>query len=772
MREIATPFAVFEAARFNEGSVRLAAALFVVVCVLGGAAGGEAAQAQEQDAILRGFVTDETDGTPLSQANVVLLDSTGVVHATATDGDGFYQFSGIAPAAYRLEISYLGYETHRESLRLQPGSRTRSVSLVPTQQELEEVTVEGEREVEDAEAGLDRIRPADLETMPSPGPGSDLATYLRSLPSVSTTGDRGGRIFVRGGTPSQNLFLVDGTPVKKPFHIIGFYSAFPGDLVSSADFYAGGFGARYVGRLSSVLDVNLRPGNLKQYQGRVEVGPFVSSVQAEGPVDRGDKSLLVNYRQSVIEWTGRELLGESTPYRFYDLTTRLHTQGETSQCSFTGLRTYDRGKIDPSRPSVFRWTNTSLGGKCLTFGGGSSQQVYVSFGTTHFSNTIQTPDGDLRSAGTWDTHVTLNLENPYSWGRLNGGFWVQSNQFDYSFSGTFLGVQAEETFDIATGGHVGAKWEVRPDLTVSPSVGAQVPIYWGTSTVEPRLRAAWQPGGSERTKITAAGGLYYQLVDGVTDERDAGSMFLAWFQIPEEEVLHSTHAMLGVDRQVTKNLRLSMEGYHKTLQNIPVPKWSTLAIFNTSITPAEGTAYGGNASLQYRTDALDLRANYGVGWVEYRASRNALEAWADVETVAYNPPHDQRHTVGLTASADLGFFTASARWQYSSGRPFTQGYGTDNFLEIRGLRDLPRDERGSNRLLFEEQYNARLPAYHRFDVSLEREVALSPTLDLAIEGGAINAYDRQNIFYLDLLTRDRVDQLPLIPYLGLTLDIQ
>lgn len=754
--------------------VRLAGMLLLLVGVLGSSVGAPVpVQGQDDTALLRGFVTDEADGTPLPQANAVLLDSTGIVHATATDADGFYQFSSVTPATYQLEISYLGYKTYRDTIRLRPGSRTISVALSSRPRQLQEVTVEEEREkIEDAEAGLERIRAADIERLPTPGPGADLATYLRSLPSVSTTGDRGGRVFVRGGSPSQNLILVDGTPVKKPFHIIGFYSAFPGDLLSSADFYAGGFGARYMGRLSSVLDVNLRPGNLKQYQGRVETGPFVSSVQGEGPVDDGDKSLLVNYRQSVIEWVGPNLLGESTPYRFYDLTTRLHTQGETSQCSFTGLRTYDRGKIDPSQSSVFRWSNTSVGGECLTFGGESAQKVHVSFGTTHFTNTVETPDGDERSSGTWDTHVTLNLESPYSWGHLKGGFWVQSNQYDYNFSGTFLGVRTEETFDVTSGGHVGAEWDVTSSLSMSPSIGVQVPVYWGSPTIEPRLRMAWQPGGSQKTNVTAAGGLYYQLVDGVTDERDAGSTFLAWLQTPRNKTLQSTHAILGVDQRIAQGLRLSVEGYYKTLRDIPIPKWSTLAVFNTSLTPAEGTAYGGNISLRYQADRFNLRANYGIGRVEYRASREALGAWSGDSEIAYEPPHDQRHKVGLTASVDLGLFSASARWQYSSGRPYTQGYGTDNLLEIRGLRGLPPDGRGKNRLLYEEQYNARLPAYHRLDVSVERTVSVAPALDLTIEGGAINTYDRRNIFYLDLLTRERVDQLPLIPYLGLTLDIR
>lgn len=725
-----------------------------------------------EEAVLRGFVTDRSNGTPLPQATVVLRDSTGIVEASVTDGDGFYQIVDIPPDWYRLAVSYLGFKTHRDTLHLRPESRTLSVALHPTQQTLDEITVEARREVEDAQAGLEHVRAADIETLPSPGPGADLGTYLRSLPSVAATGDRGGRFFVRGGTSSQNLILVDGTPVKKPFHIVGFYSAFPADLVSSADFYAGGFSARYLGRTSSVLDVTLRPGNLKQYQGRVEMGPLISGVQVEGPIDRGEKSFLVNFRHSLIEWTGPDLLGQSTPYRFYDLMTRYYTQGETSQCSFTGLRTYDRGRVDPSRASSFRWSNTSVGGECLTFGGESSQQVYVSFGTTHYTNTVQTPDGDNRSSGTWDTHLTLDLTNPYSWGELRGGFRMQSKQFQHNLGGTFLGIRAENTFELKGGGYLGAKWRPGDALTLSPSVGMQLPFSWGTTTIEPRLRMAWQPGGTEQTRITAAGGVYQQLVGGVNDERDAGSTFRAWLPTPGGQALRSTHAILGVDHQLTSNLRGSVEGYYKTLRNIPVSEWTTLAIFNTDLALADGRAYGGHVSLKYRTDALNLRASYGVGAVEYRAPRNVLNAWVNTTSIQYTPPHDQRHKVTLIASADLNVLTASARWQYNSGRPFTRAYGTDNFLEIRGLRGLPRSERGNNRLLYNRPYNARLPAYHRLDVSLERDFTLSPHLNLTVEGGAINAYDRRNLFYLDLLTRERVDQLPVIPYVGLTLDIR
>jgi hypothetical protein len=121
----------------------------------------------------------------------------------------------------------------------------------------------------------------------------------------------------------------------------------------------------------------------------------------------------------------------------------------------------------------------------------------------------------------------------------------------------------------------------------------------------------------------------------------------------------------------------------------------------------------------------------------------------------------------MSASLDLAWVTASARWQYNSGLPFTQVYGYDSMLEVRGLRDRPFENVGTPRALFDRPYQARLPSYHRLDLSLKRTFTVSPFLGMATELGAINAYNRSNVFYVDIFTQDRVDQLPLIPYLSL-----
>lgn len=729
------------------------------------------AQDAEQSVTVQGFVRAADDGQALQGANIVLRDMAGSIQAAAVaDGRGLYQLSTpLRSGRYRLQISFVGYTPYRDTLRLAPGEkRVVSVSLEASARRLEEVTVEGREAVEDAEAGLREIRPEDIETIPTPGPGGDLASYLRSLPSVTATGDRGGRLYVRGGTPSQNLVLVDGIPIYKPFHILGFYSAFPGDLVSNADFYAGGFGAEYMSRISSVLDINLQTGNTKKYEGSVGSGPFLASFRAEGPFPGRSNSVLVRARHSLIEYTGSTFLTDETPYKFYDVTAKVHTQSESNQCSFVGLRTYDRGRIDPNRSSSVRWTNTAVGGQCLIFGERTAQILDVSFGTSRFNNTVVSSDGTERDAGTWRLYTNFDLTQPALWG--NTVRWtakIRADQYSLGLEEPFLGTTADDQFLITGTTHLDAELTWGETVTLTPSIGAQFPISDAPPSVEPRLRLSYRPNGSDRTKFTAAGGLYNQFVAGVTDERDAGSPFQAVLPTPfGDRPSQAIHALLGWDQQLGQPFRLSLEGWYKDLQDLPVPRWTPIVRFNTNLARADGTAFGVDLSLQYNQGPFRLSANYGYGQVTYRAARDRLGAWGDRDLVEYSPPYDLRHKLGLTATVDADWGAASIRWQYSSGLPFTSVYGFDTLLEIRGRRDPPFQNIGTPRTLFQRAYDSRLPPYHRLDVSLERSIALSPSTSVLVEAGAINAYDRANVFYVDIFTLDQVDQLSLIPYVS------
>jgi len=218
--------------------------------------------ASQQPAAIQGIVADSTTGRPLEDVAVTLMKDEERAYGTFTDRNEFYQILEIDPGTHALRGQLMGYQGHEEVLVLAEGERrTVNVRLKETAVELEGIVVSPERGAAVRDLGRQVVSPANLRVIPVSGGLGDLATYLQTLPGVTTTGDRGGQLFVRGGTPADNLVLVDGTPIYQPFHILGFFSVFPEESVSTADLYPGGFGARDHGRTSSVLDVRIRDGD-------------------------------------------------------------------------------------------------------------------------------------------------------------------------------------------------------------------------------------------------------------------------------------------------------------------------------------------------------------------------------------------------------------------------------------------------------------------------------------------------------------------------------
>ncbi|NNF03231.1 MAG: TonB-dependent receptor plug domain-containing protein, partial [Rhodothermales bacterium] len=260
-------------------------------------------QSSPAAAVVRGTVTDADSGEPLPDATLVLRRSGRLVDARVTDVSGGFVFQRIAAGRYVLRTSYIGFDVQTDSLDLTEDEIvTLDIALVPSSAQMQELIVETARTGGDRfVAGLETITSADLKRVPMPDVSYDLAGYLQTLPGVVSTGDRGGQLFVRGGTPTQNLILLDGMPIYQPFHIVGFYSAFPADIISFTDVYAGGFGARYGGRISSVIDINTRNGSKEQVRASASIAPFLSGVQLEFPVVKGESSLMLSVRESIID---------------------------------------------------------------------------------------------------------------------------------------------------------------------------------------------------------------------------------------------------------------------------------------------------------------------------------------------------------------------------------------------------------------------------------------------------------------------------------------
>ena len=346
-------------------------------------------EAAAQTATVQGIITDHSDDQPLEGANITLQNQSDErVRGMAADDNGFYQFTNLQPGTWFLQISFIGYLTYEDTLNVRAGeTQTVSVSLEPGEERLGEVIVSPTGGAARLEAGRQRITPVEIQRIPTPAGSGDLASYIQTLPGVVALGDRGGQFYIRGGTPSQNMVLVDGTMIFRPFHMLGFFSVFPSSLVSEVDFYAGGFSPRYSGRLSSVLDVKMRDGDRQRAGGAASISPFAGEVFVEGPLKKDRTSMIASFRQSLIETTSPLFLSEEQPVRFESQYIKAsHFGTEDTCCSSMLLRTYDRGQLDYEIGETFKWTNILFGGRCIILPPGSNLLFDMNAGPVSYTH--------------------------------------------------------------------------------------------------------------------------------------------------------------------------------------------------------------------------------------------------------------------------------------------------------------------------------------------------------------------------------------------------
>ena len=762
---------------------------------LGASLGAAEAQAQapSRRAALSGFVTDASDGQPLAGATAVLraldaADGDAPAYGVAANADGIYLMSGVEPGSYALTISFIGYESFRDTLSFAAGDALRRhAALAASQTELDEVLVRAGREHGMARitAGRQRILPEEIELVPSPDISADLANYLTVLPGVVTTGDRGGQYYVRGGEPSQNLAHLDGMLIYQPFHVLGFYSAFPADILNRVDFYSGGFPTMYSGRLASVIDVSSRYGNTRRFAGMASVSPFTSALRLEGPVVPGHASFLVAGRESFLERFAEPLLDKSLPFQFGDLFAKLYgPASRNSRLSISALRTHDRGTIAEEaggeEPEEVRWSNEALGANWVI-----APRILPVIMNVHLSHSrhrteFGPPDAPIRTSRIHHTRFSLHAlfaKDRVSW---EGGWdGLLSGEAANRLDGVFHLPESSVKPFIEFGFHVQSTFDLGRGLHVIP--GARLQWYqvridpW----LEPRLRATWDRG---RHHFSAAVGMYNQEVVGLTDRRDVANVFTIWTIVPRPEddanerdplvgrLGKAVHGLLGYRGTPNSWLEYSVEGFYRRMQNLFVAEWTAFPALTTRLHPARGRSIGMEVRAELRRAPFYGFVNYGLSSTRYHTKYEAIRYWFDTESLEFRPPHDRRHQVNALASVTWRKFSASARWSFGSGRPYTRPIAFDSFVLLdraASIFDLMR----SRRVIYDRPFNAVLPTYHRLDISVERTFRLDRA-SLTLQGSVINLYDRRNLFYLDLFTVRRVDQLPFVPSFGIRVDFE
>jgi hypothetical protein len=740
-----------------------------------------------QGGTIRGNIYDKDSGEPIIYCNVIISDTN--IGAT-TDVNGFFTINDLDPGDYILMATYLGYDTIRTEIRLRAGEILyRSLFLSESGIQLQTVDISAKREQSRTEVQISKVSvsPREIKALPSVGGEADIAQYLQVLPGIISTGDQGGQIYIRGGSPIQNKILLDGLTIFNPFHSLGFFSVFETEIIRNVDVLTGGFNAEYGGRISAVVDINTREGNRKRFGGVVSANPFVVKALVEGPIIKlkdeggGSTSFVFSSKKSIIEETSPHLydyasLNDSIglPFDFHDSYGKISfISGNGSKLNLFGFNFSDG--YNNTDVANIKWDNKGGGANFNLVPGNSNMILGGLIGYTDYNVSLREADENPRSSRLKNFTVALDFS---FFGRTNEfkyGFEVNGMRTDFEFTNPFNVTlnQFQNTTEFAA---FFSYRQIINKLVIEPSIRVQYYASLGDFSFEPRF--GFKYNASEHLRIKGAGGLYSQNLISASNERDVVNLFSGFLSGPESQVFdldgellsnklqHSRHAILGVEYDINRNLEINLEGYLKEFPQLITVNRNKLQATDPNFAVETGEAYGVDFSVKYETSRAYLWGTYSLGFVD------RYDGIQEFPTV-----FDRRHNVNALASYKFGpaaDWQLSVRWNMGSGFPFTKTqafYNFNPFLNGVSTDFLTENPEDVGIIFSEDRNSGKLPYYHRLDISLQKSFNFTKYSTLDVIASVTNAYDRENIFYFDRVRFERVNQLPILPSLGIKLKI-
>lgn len=748
-----------------------------------------------QTGIIRGFVYEVSTGEPVIYTNVYLKNT---IYGASTDINGYFQISKIPPGQYTLMVTYLGYDSLTMTVNVEAGDiLTKQLYLQERTVYLETVNISAERieATTETRTSLVKITPKEIKQIPSIGGQPDLAQYLQVLPGVVFTGDQGGELYIRGGSPIQNKVLLDGMTLYKAFHSIGLFSVFETDIIRTADVYTGGFGAEYGGRISSVMDIRTRDGNVQHLSGKVAASTFGSNLLLEGPIvspmkseSGGGATFILSFKNSYLQETSKMFYDyvdtNGLPFNYTDLYGKftLHSKSG-SKVNFYGFHYRDNVE-DYKAISDFNWKSSGFGTNFLVIPGRSPVLIEGHLAYTSYEMALKEEVSPERTSSINGFDVGLDFSYFFGRDELKYGIQLLGFTTDYYFVNAANRViqQKQNTTEIGAF----AKYKaVVGKFIIEP--GFRVQWYASLSEMSPEPRLAIKFNATESFRVKFAGGLYSQNLISARSDRDVVNLFYGFLSgpdnLPQEfdgetvtsKLQKASHLILGFEIDVLPNLKANIEGYYKHFSQLTNLNRNKIFDENKAFDQPDllkkdfiiekGDAYGMDITLKYDEKRFNLWAVYSYGIVD----RYYENIGGDLEH--YYPHFDRRHNVNLVGTLILGDkadWEISARWNLGTAFPFTQ---TQGYYEKIGFNNIYTDyteENGEIGFLYADLNGGRLSDYHRLDMNIKKRFLLSARSSIEVDASVINLYNRKNVFYIDRLTQEIIYQLPIMPSLGIT----
>lgn len=740
---------------------------------------------------VKGFVKSNADGEPLAFVNVII---SGTKLGVSTDESGFFSISRIPAGKYTISFTTFNYEKYSKEIEVQEG-RTISLSVLmkSSATSLTGAVIEGGGvdKKGDTRVSTITISPDDIRRLPQIGGEPDFAQFLQVVPGINFTGDQGGQIYIRGGTPVQNKLTLEGLTIYNPFHTIGLFSVLETEAIRTADIYTGGFNANYGGRISSIMDITAKDGNMKRHSGQISANTFSAKALVEGPFKKISEnsnvsaSYLLTGKYSYLPQSSKvfypysENGKDGLPFGYGDVFGKISINaGKGNKVSLFGFGYTDRANFQ--NISDLKWNQFGGGLNFTLVPNNSNVKVDGNFGYSSYKVSLLEANTTPRTSSINSFNLGLDFNSFFKRDKLIYGLEVIgfNTKFNFYNAANRSILQEENTTEFAA--YVRYKMN-RGRWVVDPGVRLHYYAALGEFSPEPRLAVKFN--AHERFRLKVSGGMYSQNLIAANSDRDVVNFFYGFLSgsdnIPKTfdgkavktKLQKAQHAIFGFEYDIVDNLSLNVEGYYKNFQQLT--NLNRDKVYEDNALNADkpdrlkkdfilekGYAAGLDVLLTYKTERLYI-------WTVY--SLTYTKRYDEIDT--YFPVFDRRHNMNFVASYLLGKkknWEISARYNLGSGFPFTQTSGTVEFLDFAdGLQTDYISENGSIHTIYDELNAGRLPWYHRLDISAKYTWRISDFMNLEVNAGVTNVYNRKNIFYIDRLTSERRNQLPVLPSLGL-----
>ncbi len=725
-----------------------------------------------------GYLSDCKTGERLIGANI--YDKT-TGKGTVTNAFGFFSIKFPKQGSVTLRFSYIGYET-KEILFAGINDTTVNVCLVPGK-EIGEVKVTGHLNIEDKpEIGKIDVPLKQIRDIPALGGEPDVMKALQLLPGVQAGDEGTSGIYVRGGSPDQNLMLLDDVPLYYVNHLGGFVSTFNVDALSNVTLYKGGFPARYGSRLSSVVDIRMKDGNMKKFHGAGTIGMITTKLMVEGPIIKDRLSYLISARRFMYDLLMRPITrisfkGVSTGYTFYDVNAKVNyiaNQNNRLYLSFYGgddnlVAKIHKKEYEQKAKTKLQWGNL-LGAFRWnhTFSPNLFSNTTVTYTRYRYRTFSNSEIDSIKSeyeflSAIRDVNAKFDLEYyPLNALKVRAGL----NGIIHKYIPTSTSYSEEindETIKDTTYNEFNQfayEWnayvenEIRIGRSVSANLGLRYSAYSINDTTfsgfEPRLllNVKFAP----HTSFKAAYSYMQQYVHLLTS---AGEGMSADYWVPTTRQLVpevSSQYSAGL-AHTQKAFEISLETYYKKMNDL--------------ISFTEGVAYlNGSGDWQSKVDKNGLGTSYGVevlikkktgrltGWTGYTWSKTTRQFENQNNGKPYPFKYDRRNNFSITGSYRINdHINVSATWVYGTGNPVTLPVAHHYVIDENDDTYYDSDIMDKPFSLYEGydyggKNSIRMRDYHRLDVGVnftKKKRWGERTWNISV----YNLYNRQNPYYYE-----------------------